>query len=644
MRKAFSFNHLLLLLILLIGLGLRVFNFGELSLGNDELSVLSRIQYNSFSDLIEIGVKPDVHPAGIQVLAYYWTALFGDSPFALRFPFILAGLVSIFIAYKIGENWLSVESGLLTAACMASLQYFISLGVYARPYALVLCFGLGMVYFLAKIIQESDPSFWIYGAYAICSVFCLYFHYFSFLLVGSAALMGLLFVSGEKRKSFLISLFLIPLFYLPHMGIFIHHLEKGGSEWIGKPGSGFFLNYLFYAFHYSYLFISFLLLSIAGLFIWKGLQIKNAPLRNRIISASLFCLPLGLGYLYSVLRAPVLHSNGLLASFPFFLLFLFSFVPKLNDLQRGLLLMCVLLISCGTLIMDRQHFDLFYNRSAEALVANIMESEEDFPDEQIDHLLQLHAPYYADYYLENEATPASIKAYDLADLGGVRELRKYLRSSQADKISLGWLSKPLPDYFIPVVREFYPGIEKRENFFISESWLFSRDSVQNQKIIFHKSEDKSYITPGWNIENQNLEDFSETEHPFSDLTFDQEFGPTLELSLEEMELEHYHELWADIELKTNRQESEIKLVVEYLPENGESIWHASQASQYISEPLDWNRIHFYRRLQHLGVKDAKGKLKMYPWNPAKESYSIKRLSIQIAEGNPWLYGLVEKLP
>ncbi len=207
-------------------------------------------------------------------------------------------------------------------------------------------------------------------------------------------------------------------------------------------------------------------------------------------------------------------------------------------------------------------------------------------------------------------------------------------------ISLAWLSKALPDYFIPVLREFYPGIEQRENFFISESWLFSKDFLKEQKIKFIEEKDEENLVSELRIE----ENKSGKQAEQSSWRTTQEFGPYLELSLEEGKLMATDELWADFELKTDQDQTEIKVVVEYLPPSAKRQWFASPATQYISDPLGWNRIHFYRRLQHLGIKESKGKLKIYIWNPARESYSIKRYCVRVEEGNPWLYGLVEKLP
>ncbi|MFM7902465.1 MAG: hypothetical protein ACKPAD_10825, partial [Bacteroidota bacterium] len=55
-------NHLRL--ILLLALALRVYGLTAFSLSNDELSALTRLQFNSFTQLIQDGVYPDFHPAG----------------------------------------------------------------------------------------------------------------------------------------------------------------------------------------------------------------------------------------------------------------------------------------------------------------------------------------------------------------------------------------------------------------------------------------------------------------------------------------------------------------------------------------------------------------------------------------------------
>ena len=68
-------NQWILLLILAVSVVLRLFHFSEIPFTHDEFSALSRLDFDSFSALINKGVKIDAHPAGVQVFLYYWTKM-----------------------------------------------------------------------------------------------------------------------------------------------------------------------------------------------------------------------------------------------------------------------------------------------------------------------------------------------------------------------------------------------------------------------------------------------------------------------------------------------------------------------------------------------------------------------------------------
>jgi uncharacterized membrane protein len=140
-------RHILLGVIMLVGAALRVIFYWDFSLSNDELSALSRLNFNSFHDLMQQGVRVDGHPAGTQVLLYYLTNYFGDSVAMVRLPFVLAGTLAIWYVYRIGRAWHSVSAGLLMAACFATLEFPLLYSRIARPY------GLGMLFATMAIYQ-----------------------------------------------------------------------------------------------------------------------------------------------------------------------------------------------------------------------------------------------------------------------------------------------------------------------------------------------------------------------------------------------------------------------------------------------------------------------------------------------------------
>src|SRR5690554_8122667 len=94
-------NRWILFLILMVTVVLRVFNLSEIPFTHDEFSALSRLNFDSFSALIHEGVKIDGHPAGVQVFLYYWTKIFGISTIAVKFPFIIAGVISVYLTFSI---------------------------------------------------------------------------------------------------------------------------------------------------------------------------------------------------------------------------------------------------------------------------------------------------------------------------------------------------------------------------------------------------------------------------------------------------------------------------------------------------------------------------------------------------------------
>ena len=59
-----------LLIILIIGGILRFYNYSDWSLSNDELSAITRLNFSSFHEMIEKGVRVDYHPAGVEVFMF----------------------------------------------------------------------------------------------------------------------------------------------------------------------------------------------------------------------------------------------------------------------------------------------------------------------------------------------------------------------------------------------------------------------------------------------------------------------------------------------------------------------------------------------------------------------------------------------
>jgi len=123
------------ILLCIIGLGifLRLFGIWDFSFMHDELSVVGRLHFDTFSELIEKGVKEDCHPAGIQVFLWLWARIFGISEISLRLPFIIMGILCIPLMYLLTRKWFNATAALFTSGFMAVCQYTIFYSLVARP-------------------------------------------------------------------------------------------------------------------------------------------------------------------------------------------------------------------------------------------------------------------------------------------------------------------------------------------------------------------------------------------------------------------------------------------------------------------------------------------------------------------------------
>ena len=249
-------NQLTFLFILFIGSILRFYNYVEIPFTHDEFSALFRLNFDSFSELIEKGVKVDGHPAGVHVFLYYWTKVFGSSEWIVKLPFTIFGIVSIWIIYLIGKKWFNETVGLISAAFIASIQFTVIYSQIARPYISGMFFSLIMVYYWTLIIKTSEKNFFKnICLFVLASTICAYNHHFSLLFAVIVGLSGLFMIQKKYTLKYIISGLLIFMLYIPHLGIFFYQLNIGGigglDGWLGKPTNDFIIQYIWYILNFS---------------------------------------------------------------------------------------------------------------------------------------------------------------------------------------------------------------------------------------------------------------------------------------------------------------------------------------------------------------------------------------------------------
>jgi len=361
-----------LLLILSTAAIMRFWAFPDIPFMHDELSAMSRVQFQSFSDMIRYGVVlNDTHPAGIQVFLYYWVRLGGESEWWVKLPFLLSGVASVYLIFLIGRIWFDEITGLLTASYMATLQFFIMYSQIARPYSSGLFLTLLMVYFWSKYFFGQPKNRYLI-LYVLFSAMSAYNHHFSLLFAGLVGISGLLFVKKNQLLKYFLAGLGIFVLYIPHLSVFFHQLEQGGiggvGGWLSAPTPEFISNFFSWVMHFSWVAAGLLLVVVLFILLKSGkLNQVALPRHKRALLLFWFVVPFALGYFYSTLVNPILQFSLLIFTTPYLIMFVFSWHKTLKTKQLAVVLLLVISVNSLTLIFGRHYYKDFYSQPYEDL-------------------------------------------------------------------------------------------------------------------------------------------------------------------------------------------------------------------------------------------------------------------------------------
>jgi hypothetical protein len=359
----YSLNHYLLLVIMMVASILRFYDYFQLPYMHDELSAIIRLRFDTFADLINKGVVCDTHPPGLHVFLYYWASLFGTKAPIMKLPFIVMGIGSVYMIYWLGKNWFGASCGLLSAAFLASIQYFIFYSEIIRMYAsgLFLCLLLLVFWTTIFVLKKDKSAFWEYVVYGVLLAACAYNHHFSALFAAIVFFFGFIYSNRNQWIAQLLSALLAAILYLPNVSIFISQLQQGGNgDWMSKPANRFIIDFMHYVFQFSLLAELLVASIIVGslIFAIRNKQKDQQRFKLQFFALSLFAITYILAFIYSIKINPVLQYSGLIFSFPMLLLLAFSYSSHFSKPLTAIL--CVLLMSLNIFVLfgQRHHYEV----------------------------------------------------------------------------------------------------------------------------------------------------------------------------------------------------------------------------------------------------------------------------------------------
>ena len=637
-----SNNRLILYGILLLAAVLRFYHYREIPFTHDELSALSRVGYSGFSDLIQQGVIPDGHPAGVQVFLYYWVKLFGDAAWVVKLPFTIFGLLSVWLVFLIGSRWFNETTGLLSAAFFATVQYTVQYSQVARPYSSGLFFSLLMVLYWSNLMQSPDKSFLRNSLFFVISAsLCTYDHYFSLLFAFVVGISGLFLIRNQYRIRYMLAGVCIALLYLPHLKIFLQQVQVGGvGGWLAEPKLDFFFRYPAYIFNFS-------LVSLAGTLLvvmYGALDRNRASIRSKhyLLFFSWFMFPLLVGFFYSKYVNAVLQYSVLIFSFTYLLFLLFGHIKPQTPLINLLLVTVIAGTNVYSLIYTRDHYSLFYQSPYRALLTDYREAGEGRANTI--SLVQSHHRNTVYFSSRMDLDTTGFIWMDSFEDGHALKCFLEQESQVYPKLFLGSLSSLNP-LTVPLIRDYYPGIEWRRDYAGATSYLFNRTA---------NSEDVEWGRLGFESEAKDPWQGVDPEKIVDSVSFsgccsylmDEHvlYGPAFSVNMKDFKWDEND--FIEISAKVRGPAGNMLMVASLESRGGKVHWSATPANLFThcsryEDP--WFTLHHVLKLSDIHLNHRSLRFTVYPWNREGDTFLLDDIHITLRQGNPVIYGLSEPL-
>lgn len=635
-------NNWLIIFIVFVGAVLRFWNYTAMPYMHDELSSLSRLGYNSLREVIRNGVMiGDTHPAGVQVYLYFWTMLGGNSEMWVKLPFVLSGVLSILIVYKIGCLYFDKGSALLAATMVATTQFFIMYSQIARPYSSGLLLTLLMVYFWSLYFFKKRKFKYLLF-FILFAALSSYNHHFSLLFASIVGISGLFLIKSKKELLiYILSGFSIFLLYVPHLNIFFFQLNKGGvGGWLAKPEATFLFDFINYMFHYSFWVWGAVIIIVAFLTLKKGKKVtlKNDTLK-RVLFTIWFFTPIIIGYLYSVFVNPIVQYSMLIFSAPYFFILIFSFHKEVKDHLIYAIILLLIIVNVSTLVFERKHYEVFYNQPYEELFKTAVVENKGTDVFIVDDCI----PYYHDFYFDKYQNQANYYTKRNAEKE-ISDFRKIISEIEEHTI----VCHAITGEEYQIIKQYFPNLISLKKGFTYEIYTFSK--IDNNKPYFEEERiagtKMEAGTSAWGKLDIIYDSINVSY--CAEVRSEKEWGPSITFNILDVAPDEtgFIDFMADIKFKTPEDINDV-LIVMNINDGGETLfWNARNILDYKPVHGKYEKYFFSVDLQTaLGTKriSNEAELKIYIWNKSKTNFFINEIFVAKRPGNNIRYALYEPI-
>ena len=186
-----------MLIIIVLALGLRLYELDTESLWADEAFTIHHAQLQNWSQFIQRISTTEAAPPGHYLLLHYWIQWFRNSEFSVRFPSVIFGVLSVVVLLVIVRRLWNEQVAVLSGLFMSTSMLQVLFSQEARLYSLFTFLVLLSAYFFMNVmVNERKKASFL--AYVITISAAFYVNYLTIMLIAFYSLF--LLFSARKRK------------------------------------------------------------------------------------------------------------------------------------------------------------------------------------------------------------------------------------------------------------------------------------------------------------------------------------------------------------------------------------------------------------------------------------------------------------
>jgi len=623
-------DNWLIAIVLVIAFLLRFIPLYEYEFFFDELSSLNRIRYDTFKDIIDKGVRVDVHPVLIQLFLFYWVKIGGTSEVWVKLPFLICGFLSCWFIFKFSKKWFGYKTGIISAIVVSCSMIFLVYSSSSHLYSTAVLFAILSTNYLFEIVFGNSLKSKDYFLFILFVVLGALNHHMGALY---GAIIGVLAVvnAGNKQKIVLMGTAVVAvILYLPHLSITLAQMNSSISAdsggWLTAPkwdACFLFLKTLFGT--------GLVILLFLFLFAYGGIKSKFSFRADKKIiflftTFVVYCL---IVQVYSVLKSPILQFSVLLIAAPCIVVVVangISFIPnKLFNLTSCILIAAFLVQT----IFIKKYYSLGIKQGVRSAVIHTLEAKKIYGDDKVTAIYNTE-PFFVQRYLDEFKQHYSyLTAYDSIYerqtlLGNYLKLLKedYIVLSDPDAVNL------------ERIKLYYPYTIKHDEGYFKNIFLLSKkssNSIKDETVLNTSTLNNrgGFIFPEkYKIYNNNILIDSLDEFPF-----------------------YVSANFSSLSLKEGES---VVCVTCYKPQNtvgnlnfdfcvkekDSTLFYSSRNFKDFYMPDDTLQYGFSSIFIGTDFREWKNaKLECYFWNQAKKRYLIKDFSLKLLDINPHKYSI-----